>query len=73
MATTNESIRTRLSEAITTATHHTDVEPLTAVAGEAVDALHDIDAMVEEHSPGCSGNGIDADSCIKCRVTRALA
>ena len=78
MSTTNESVRTKLTEAITLAQGGPawpsgDVEPLAAVAGEAIDALHDIDAMTEEHSPGCKGNGIDADTCVKCRVTQALA
>jgi len=72
MSTTNMSIRTRLSEAINAA-QRGDTEPLASVAGEAVDALHDIDAMTEDHSPGCSGNGLDADTCVKCRVTQALA
>lgn len=72
MNTTNMSIRTRLAEAISSITSHNDVEPIISVAGEAVDALHDIDAIAE-HRFGCGGNDIDADTCIKCRVTRALA
>jgi len=70
MSTTNDTIRTRLSEAIHDAI--TDPEPLIAVAGQAVEALHDIDAMAE-HERGCGGNGLDVDTCVKCRVQQALA